>query len=366
MDATTTGGRISEKAFKTTIGLLFSLAMIAATARTVVRLKTYRRLFVDDIFLLFACICLTVTTILTYNMISDLYTPYVQWELMPPEVLGPRVTRYQRTVFANLAISWTVIFAVKFAFLCFFRALVDRIKNWTTYWKVVLGVTTVSFCFVVNEGIAACPWVGTESLRCGVGGGLTRAVSVTAVAISLDLLTDIMMVAIPIRLLWRVQIKSKQKLGLGFFLCLSVFMIVIALVRISALVTEIPIMPGVTIRSIDPTWKFFWQQIEACVAVFMVSFTAFRSFFVTETSRYPRASPAKPGSSTRRRIWNGNKRSSEGDDEKEKGRLPPIPSATITGLRTYIRGGADETKAARDEEEQWESTTSTANGSFWV
>ena len=179
------------------------------------------------------------------------------------------------------------------------------------------------------------------------------------------------MVAIPIRLLWKVQIKSKQKLGLGFFLCLSVFMIVIALVRISALVTDIPIMPGVTIRSIDPTWKFFWQQIEACVAVFMVSFTAFRSFFVMETSRYPRASPVKPGSSTRRRLllWNKNKRmSEEDDDEKNSNRdgLPSIPSATITGLRTFIRGGGgrDETKMARDEEDQWESTTSTANGSF--
>ena len=34
--------------------------------------------------------------------------------------------------------------------------------------------------------------VALEVVRCGAGEGLTRAVSVTAVAISLDLLTDVM------------------------------------------------------------------------------------------------------------------------------------------------------------------------------
>ncbi len=167
------------------------------------------------------------------------------------------------------------------------------------------------------------------------------------------------MVIIPIRLLWKVQMKPKQKFGLGFFLCLSVFMMMVAIVRISALRTKAPLAPGMTIDAIDPTWKLFWQQTEASIAVLMVSFTAFRSFFVTDTSRYPRervppaAGPA--GSpvgaakqnqwySSPRRVWGNRKRDNSDDTDttlqgSDKNGFPSIPRATMTGIRTFIRGG---------------------------
>ncbi len=70
--------------------------------------------------------------------------------------------------------------------------------------------------------------------------------------------------------------KPRQQLGLGIFLCLSVMMTVIAIIRISGYRFNGIGLSG----SIDPTWAFFWLYLEACVAVIMASATAFRSLFI--------------------------------------------------------------------------------------
>lgn len=70
--------------------------------------------------------------------------------------------------------------------------------------------------------------------------------------------------------------KHRQQLGLGIFLCLSVMMTVIAIIRISGYRFH-----GIGLSGpIDPIWAFFWLYLEACVAVIMASVTAFRSFFI--------------------------------------------------------------------------------------
>lgn len=97
--------------------------------------------------------------------------------------------------------------------------------------------------------------------------------------------------------------KFKQKLGLGVFLCLSVFMIITAIVRISGLAITIQ-PPNGKVKAFDVIWKAFWQQVEACVAVLMVSFTAFRSIFVAESSKKNRDRAKQPCYSSHIRIRN--------------------------------------------------------------
>ena len=131
-------------------------------------------------------------------------------------------------------------------------------------------------------------------------------------------------ISIPVCLLWKVKIKLRQKLGMGVFLCLSAFMIVIAIVRLSGLRTQS--------ATLDLVWKRFWQQVEACVAVLMVSLTACYAFFMADNLNSGDAEV---------RIWQYPQRSAwnqVGRVRDNDGRLPTIPSATMTGIRTTIRG----------------------------
>lgn len=72
---------------------------------------------------------------------------------------------------------------------------------------------------------------------------------------------------IPILLLWKVKIKRTQKKFLGSFLCLSICMIMIAIVRASGL--------RILHTHFDGQWSVFWLEIEANIAVITVSITAF-------------------------------------------------------------------------------------------
>ena len=58
-------------------------------------------------------------------------------------------------------------------------------------------------------------------------------------------------------------------------------MIIIAAIRFG--LCEIPTRDGTSIP--DTTWLFFWQAMEACTAIIMVSLTAFRSLYGQERAK---------------------------------------------------------------------------------
>lgn len=84
-------------------------------------------------------------------------------------------------------------------------------------------------------------------------------------------------ISIPTVLLWRVKIALRKKLAIGSVLCLSIFLIIISIIKVAAVHTI-----G---TQVDTTWGIFWVQAEAAVAVIAVSITVFRSFFVADGSK---------------------------------------------------------------------------------
>ncbi|KAI9833649.1 MAG: hypothetical protein M1826_006739 [Phylliscum demangeonii] len=320
-------------------GVLFGLAMLAAAARFVVRLRLQRRLLLEDIILLFACALLVAGSGLLYKSMQMLYVtedlvlnPQTALFRLPLNYFETMVY-YQKTVWAYLVLSSTAIFAVKFTFLSFFRALVDRQQKMLRYWRVVVVITVLSWGACASYPFWDCPHSARHAMQCAVGPGFAKARALTAISILLDILTDLMIVAIPICLLWKVRVRARQKAVVGFFLCLSIVMMLTALVRVSGLSTAA--------GTIDVAWILFWQQFEACVAVALASFTAFRSLFVADASskasdrRLIQPSPRSRSSAARR--WTARRKRST--DDRGPIKLPSIPSATLTGLRTFIRAG---------------------------
>lgn len=157
------------------------------------------------------------------------------------------------------------------------------------------------------------------------------------------LCTDVrspVVVAVPINLLWKVNIRLNQKIILGTFLCLSVCMFVICLVRAARQTVK-----GNTGTTLDIQSNIFWLIIEASVAVTVVSLTAFRSLYGIKTLKAEQKDKKRHEpwiSSYRRNIFNRRKqrRVDEFGDpiSNEHYPLPSIPGATLTGIRTMISG----------------------------
>ena len=94
----------------------------------------------------------------------------------------------------------------------------------------------------------------------------------------------------------------------------------------------------------DDTWIFTWQQMEACIAVTMLSLVAFRSVFVAPKPgvNAKKASPWIPSTRRLLAIHKNPKRSGQQrlDDLT-------IASATVTGLTRF----SNETKVTHSGDE---------------
>src|SRR4051794_14034466 len=118
------------------------------------------------------------------------------------------------------------------------------------------------------------------------------------------------------------------KIGLGVFLCLSLFMLACSITRAAGTYYQ---------GTLDVPWQVFWLHAEACIGVVMGSVTVYRSALVGST---------KASSSFRRFIDRViQMRTSERLSEPQKRPMPArvgwvllskIPSATLTGLATLF------------------------------
>ena len=148
---------------------MFSLATIAALARTIIRFRQNRQLLLDDFFVIFACICLISAAVLFYLSISTTYLVET-FLLNPASVEIPsdflqQVLWYQKGSYCFLALSFTTIFSIKASFLCYFKDLTDRIYWLIIYRRVVIGITLASYVLCVCTEFISCPRFGTSACK---------------------------------------------------------------------------------------------------------------------------------------------------------------------------------------------------------
>ena len=133
-------------------------------------MRIHNRLQLDDYFLIFSCVCITVGTALCFVYIGLLY--WVQeLDLNPTRssyLLAEHIdfiadiNLIERLVSVFTTLMYTAIFAVKLAYLAFFRRLVDRISPLIIYWRVVTAITVLSFPVGIVLSFLACTQTGAE------------------------------------------------------------------------------------------------------------------------------------------------------------------------------------------------------------
>ena len=143
---------------------MFGLAIIAAQVRTTIRFRQNRRLLLDDIFVIFACMCLVSAAVIFFKSVPTIYLVEA-FLIDPPSVVVPsnfsqQALWDQKSSYSIEALLYGAAFSIKASFLCFFRGLTDRIYWLTIYWRVVVGITMASFAFCIIAEFTACPHFG--------------------------------------------------------------------------------------------------------------------------------------------------------------------------------------------------------------
>ncbi len=144
--------------------------MIVATIRLVLQMKFHRRLNLDDYLLILACAFLTAATVLGYTNVGDLYftqrlnyNPGLFFYYLSQRVdVIARINTYQRLYYTYPALLWATIFIIKAAYLAFFRRLIEHIRPLIIFWRVIVGITIVSFPICILSIYVACTKQGVE------------------------------------------------------------------------------------------------------------------------------------------------------------------------------------------------------------
>jgi hypothetical protein len=143
------------------------LALLSAVARTGLRVYYHRKLYVDDYLLIYAILAAGACAGVAYSIKDLVYLQiYVGlgWEKPAPDFYD-RMLVFEKRIQVCSALIWSIIYAIKFSFLVFFRKLVDRVRSLEIYWKAVAGVTGIFGLVSVPLGFIICPNFTSDYMR---------------------------------------------------------------------------------------------------------------------------------------------------------------------------------------------------------
>ncbi|KAL1605191.1 hypothetical protein SLS60_004735 [Paraconiothyrium brasiliense] len=184
-----------------------------------------------------------------------------------------KLTAHYNWTFANIVLSWTAVFAVKGSYFALFYPMMSVMSKHVIwfYWAAAVFSAASWFVLAFGSNLILCKELGTAAVKCYFSNSKHGMLTLLAVTATLDGLTNLTIVVIPIFILRKSAVRGAVRLGVGAFLMLSVFMLICSIIRAAGVYYQ-----GI----IDCRWQSYWCHVEACIAVIMGSLTVYRSTLV--------------------------------------------------------------------------------------
>lgn len=124
-----------------------ALAIICCSLRFLARIRTFKKLLIDDYFVLLA-----LTFVLANAIIWQIYAPHMYYVLtvsagleMPDEGFPQLAESYLKSTAAVIILFYSTLWAVKFSFLLFFKRLGTNVRGQKFLWWPVFGITLATY-----------------------------------------------------------------------------------------------------------------------------------------------------------------------------------------------------------------------------
>jgi hypothetical protein len=271
---------------------LFGIAFLIFVSRIAVRFKTSKRLFLDDAFALLAILCLCANGVIVTIMLPTMYITIRMAKMgskreAPPFDAFASLTFFLKMQFAQSFIYWTCLWAVKASFLAFFKRLTTNLKGHIIAWWTIVAITVLGYAGSVISYPVSCasfqpcktlpPMRQEFSLTFVTTVGCTSQKNATLSLVSLrfstaaDILTDLLIIALPMSLALRVRLPWRSRLALCGVFALGGFVILFSVVRI--------IVTNTNNTRPELSWLALWSVIEASVACMVCNLAPFKVLF---------------------------------------------------------------------------------------
>ncbi|KAL8919058.1 MAG: hypothetical protein Q9172_005158 [Xanthocarpia lactea] len=243
-----------------------ALAIISCSLRVLARFRYFKKLLVDDYFVLLALCCVLANAIILQIYAQDMYlilTVSAGLE-MPEEGYAQLAESYFRSAVAVVILFYSALWSIKISFLLLFKRLCTNVRGQQLIWWLVFGFTVASYL--------AC--IGTIQYQ---------------------------FMFIPFSMLKGVQMSWRRKAALSGIFSLVVITMVFAVAR-TALITS-----SNTIQ-VDSSLLWMWSAIQASIAIIVACLATFPNLFSSESSRHRFKKPVGPAASNLFPYENGRRR----------------------------------------------------------
>lgn len=253
------------------------IATICVSLRTFSRIKIFKRIWADDAFVIFALILVIANAIIWQihaQAMFDLMAVSAEIESPGPNFIS-RSESYSKATVAVIIFFYSTLWSVKMSFLLFFRRLGTNVFSQKYIWWPVFIFTLATYfscigtiqynCLVVplqvimekcTQDAAVNFQEVTLKLNCAwdvISDFLSKVIG----SLPSPQFTDQLVMAIPIRMLWGIQMKLGRKLLLCLIFSLAIFTVTFSIVR-TTVVSSLTRMP-------DTSWLYMWSAIETTV-----------------------------------------------------------------------------------------------------
>ncbi|KAF7713391.1 Uncharacterized protein PECH_001331 [Penicillium ucsense] len=171
----------------------------------------------------------------------------------------------QTVFFVTTSSLWICLWMVKFSLLSMYK----RLLVGKTYVYAWWGITIACALFLI--GCILSSWFSCSSFHawftagaCGTPRDIRAATISLYYAYAVDIVTDLAIMALPIRLIWHLKMQLKQKLSIGGLFCFGWICIIIATIRVVQLGSR---SNGASNGQPAPSWLALWGIIESAIAV---------------------------------------------------------------------------------------------------
>ncbi|CAD6588374.1 MAG: hypothetical protein ASARMPRED_003539 [Alectoria sarmentosa] len=248
------------------------------TFRVYVRLKIFRRLHIEDPFVLAAWLMNLANTIVWQKTAKKLYSVIAVESgqiFMPPPEYSSYLYIELQSLFASELLYYTALWSVKLSFLLFFRNLGNNIRRQMLLW-----------CLAESRGLAEC-----QSVR-----AVHRVPIHLRIVTVLDTTTDGLIILMSTNLLWNASIEIRKKLALTGIFSLTIFIIGVAIIRVVLTTSG---------SGLDLTWLLLWSGLEMTVAILVACLASFRILYTSSERSRRSALIDDQSNKTAERLDNG-------------------------------------------------------------
>ncbi|ATY64360.1 hypothetical protein A9K55_004300 [Cordyceps militaris] len=269
---------VSQKADKEGLISCLCVGIVFVILRTGARWYKLRKIphQMDDIFMYLSLVSFIITVALYYATIDTFFkvTAIYEGRGQPYAGLAEDLVVMLKEFFVVQFFFWLTLWAVKWSLLFMFKRLTQGLPLYTQIWWGVLVYSILVFIGCCISNFTSC-----SSMKAWfTAGECSSARDARAKEISLwfslaaDLSTDLLIMAIPLRVLWNLKISRIEKISIGFIFAVGLITMATAIIR------SVSLNSSSSTGQVSTTWLMLWAGIEGAVAIIVGCLPSFAIF----------------------------------------------------------------------------------------